>query len=101
MGHHWRRTTGSRFSEGARLLWAQLESRGLSVAQASAAVERTRGLMSNVLYGERRPGVVFASDLARVFGVPIGAWAEKPTEPFVPPAAREPEPEEEPSEGAA
>ena len=57
------------------------------------------GMLWNILYGERGAGRDTALLLFERHQIPIGAWAEKPTETFIPPAAREPE--EEPSEGAA
>lgn len=96
-----RRHLGPRFSEGARQLWAAIEARHFSVAEAAKELDWLRSTLSNVLYGERLPGVTLASDVTRVFGVPIGAWAEKPTEPFIPPAAREVESAEGDEEGAA
>ncbi len=96
---NYRTRLGPRFSEGARLLWASIEASGSSIADAATALGWLRSTLANVLYGDRLPGIELLADVKRVFGVELGAWAEKPTQPFIPPAAREPE--EEPSEGAA
>lgn len=91
----YRRTLGPRFSEGARLLWLVLENRGVSISAAVAELSAedrkaswSKGVLSNVLYGMRRPGPMIAADLRAAFGVPMEAWAEAPREAFVPPAAR-------------
>ncbi len=61
------------------------------------------GMLVNYLYGDRRAGREMAVLLFEKHKIPIGAWSDPPSEPFVPPAAREPvaESAEEPSEGAA
>lgn len=98
---NYRRHLGPRFSEGARQLWLVVEGRGLNVADAARALGWLRSTLSNVLYGERLPGVALAADVERVFGVPIGAWALEPTDAFIPPAARDDEAEADETEGAA
>jgi transcriptional regulator with XRE-family HTH domain len=96
---NYRRHLGPRFTEGGRLLWLVLEQRGVGVTAAATMLGCSTSSLTRALYGENVPGVDLLADVTRVFGVPIGAWAEKPTEAFIPPAAREAEPE--PSEGAA
>ncbi len=93
-----RRTLGSRFYEGTRLLWGVLETRELTISAAAELLGWSRGTLSNVLYGERLPGVGMLAKILEVFGVPLEAWAQAPTQPFIPPAARE---AAEPARGAA
>ena len=85
---NYRRHVGPRFSEGTRLLWSAIEGAGLSIADAAKRLGWLRSTLSNVLYGERLPGVESLVEVERAFGVPIASWAEKPTVPFIPPAAR-------------
>mgnify|MGYP007083426783 CR=1 FL=1 len=94
---HYRISLGDKFSEGARLLWIAMGD--VAPADFERSLGWSRGTLSNYLYGERRAGRDAAVLLFERHQIPIGAWAEKPTETFIPPAAREPE--EEPSEGAA
>ena len=79
---------GTKFSEGARLLWGKIEGRKLLLAEAARKLKWPRSTLARVLYGERLPGVALLADVARVFRVPMGRWAEPPTVAFVPPGAR-------------
>lgn len=87
---NYRRHLGPRFTEGARLLWLELERRDTGVTAAAGLLGCGTSSLTRALYGENVPGVDLLADVTRVFGVPIGAWAEKPSAPFIPPAAREP-----------
>jgi transcriptional regulator with XRE-family HTH domain len=88
MRRTYRRHLGPKFSEGARLLWARIERRRLSFSEAAELLGWTRPALSNVLYGERLPGVALAAVVAQRFRVPITAWARPASVPFVTPAAR-------------
>ena len=85
---NYRRHIGPRFSEGTRLLWTAIERANLSIADAAKRLGWLRSTLSNVLYGERLPGIESLVAVERVFGVPVATWAEEPTVPFIPPAAR-------------
>lgn len=98
---HYRTSLGDKFSEGSRLLWIAMG--GVAPADFERELGWPRGTLSNYLYGERRAGRDAALLLFERHKIPIGAWSDPPTEPFVPPAARaaEVDGDEEPSEGAA
>lgn len=84
-----RTTLGPQFSEGARLLWAAMESRGWSQGQVAKAIDAKGGVVPRWLYGDIRPGWDWAKILRDTFCIPLEAWTLEATEPFIPPAARE------------
>lgn len=88
-----RRTTlGPHFSEGARLVWEGIEREGVSHADLRREWGVHTGDLSRALYGDRkRPSMAVLAGAQKRFGVPLEAWAQPPTVPFIPPAAREPE----------
>jgi transcriptional regulator with XRE-family HTH domain len=76
------------FSEGARLYWLALESRGLNQKEADALLGVSAGLTNRLLYGERKPGRALADRIREIFGIEPAMWDSAPTEKFVPPGAR-------------
>lgn len=83
-----RQLLGDHFSEGARLLWVALESRGWSQGQMAKAISAKGGVVPRWLYGDTKPSWTWAVTLRETFEIPLEAWTMQPTEPFVPPAAR-------------
>jgi hypothetical protein len=79
---------GPKFSEGARLLWLQLEALNITAADVQREIKASSGSASCWLYGDKRPGRTFAQRLEEKFGVPVSAWDQPTTVIFVPPAAR-------------
>jgi transcriptional regulator with XRE-family HTH domain len=79
---------GSKFSEGARLLWQTMEARGWTQVELAAELEVDSGLVSRWLYGERVPGREMALRIEEKLGIDPKFWGQKPTIAFVPPAAR-------------
>jgi hypothetical protein len=91
----YRTTRGKRFSEGARLAWVAKERRGLSNAQLAAMVGCDGATICRVLYGDRLPGRVLASQLQAKLKIPVLAWDQRTlSEEFVFPAARGPDPDD-------
>ena len=89
-----RTALGPHFNEGARLLWGALERAGDSVREVDRVAAANQGMAIRWLYGDGRPGTAFRVRLSERYGVPILAWDQPPTAPFVVPALREPEPDE-------
>lgn len=91
-----RRALGPHFNEGARLLWLALDKAGDSVREIDRLTSATQAVGSSIrwLYGDGRPGTGARVKLEERYGVPILAWDQPPTAPFVVPALREPEPDE-------
>lgn len=92
---NYRRKLGKRFSEGARLLWVEIERRGLGRGPAADLIGWSRGSLTRLLYGDSKPNVDTAALILQQFGIPISSWAESPTVEFVPPALREDDEAEE------
>lgn len=97
-----RTTLGSRFSEGARLVWEGMAARGLTPAALRRSLKRapdsedliSSSLLYRVLFGDRPcPGWI-QEQFRRMFDVPFEAWVRTPTAEFVPPAARDDDAEE-------
>lgn len=80
---------GEHFSEGARLLWAEIEIRGWSQGQLAKAIDAKPGVVPRWLYGDTKPSWDWAARLRDVLGIPLEAWTLAASESFVPPAARE------------
>ena len=85
--HLTRTTLGDHFSEGARLLWAALTSRGWSQHDLCRALDMKPGTQSRWLYGDQRPGLVVAVKLHDLLAIPVETWNQAPKQPFQPPAA--------------
>lgn len=58
------------------------------MASAAALLGWPRGNLSRLLYGDSKPSVDTAQEIETTLGVPVGRWADPPSVPFVPPAAR-------------
>lgn len=86
---NYRRHLGPKFSEGARLTWLALASRGLSISRGAALLGWHRGNLARAIYGDSLPGVELLVSLEKALGVSVSAWAQEPTETFVPPALEE------------
>ncbi|XXX73902.1 hypothetical protein WMF30_40275 [Sorangium sp. So ce134] len=82
----YRLTLGRRFNEGARLTWLALRRLGWSQADLRRRVKAYPGELPKVLYGDKLPTLQLAADLQDLLKVPVKAWNQPPTEPFVPPA---------------
>lgn len=89
---HYRTSLGDKFSEGSRLLWLAMGD--VPPADFERSLGWPRGTLSNYLYGERRAGRDAAVLLFDRHKIPVGSWSDPPSEPFIPPAARESEGEE-------
>lgn len=84
-----RTNLGPLFSEGARLLWEAIESRGWTQTKLRSELGIPAGMPATWLFGDRRPGRKWAVRLRDALNIPIDAWDEDPSGEFVPPAARE------------
>jgi len=87
----YRLTLGEEFNEGARQLWLLMERRGWDQADVIREIEHAtkknaRGLLPRYLYGDQRPGAVWAHRIELAVGVDAGLWGQPPREPFTPPA---------------
>jgi transcriptional regulator with XRE-family HTH domain len=76
---------GPHFSEGARLCWLALASRGWNQERLRLKTRAHKGELSRVLFRDRRPSLLLAERIQRVLGIPMPAWASKPTVEFAPP----------------
>lgn len=83
-----RRALGPHFSEGARLLWLAMESRGWTQGQLRKELDVASGRVSRWLYGDLRPSLTIAIVVAAKLGIPAETWTQAPREPFIVPAAR-------------
>ena len=83
----YRRSLGPRFSEGARLLWVELERRGESMRD----LRRRIGVGADItrwLYGDAIPPLAAIVRMDKLFGIPARAWLQPAKRAFIPPAAR-------------
>lgn len=80
---------GTRFNEGARLLWQVMVERGWSQGELGRALDAKPGTLPRWLYGDTKPSWDWAVKLRDAFGIALEAWTLEPTAAFVPPAARE------------
>jgi len=84
-----RRDLGEKFSEGSRLLWLELERRGLRQSEAEALLGTFgQGRLNRILYGDRKPSLELASKVESIFAVPVAAWQSPPAARFTVPGAR-------------
>lgn len=81
---------GEKFSEGARLAWLALRSKGWNISDLRARMVGPRsgepladGVVDPVLYGDRDPTIHLAAQLFRHLGVPMIAWVRRPSRRFV------------------
>lgn len=76
---------GSKFSEGARLLWLACIKNGWSQADLRALLKCSTGTVNRYLWGDRVPDRVMADRIREVAGVPIPTWDQPPKKAFTPP----------------
>ena len=95
MIQHSRVKLGTRFSEGARLAWKAMAERDLEPAAFRRQLRRAPGSTPNavtpsrfyrLLYGDSPIDAWFGEQFRQLLGVPVEAWFQDPTEPFIPPA---------------
>jgi len=84
----YRTELGAKFSEGARLLWEVMEGRGLTLEDVTREIQAKRGMSSRWAYGDIGPSAQWAWVLWEAYSIPVPAWGQPPSKPFVPPAAR-------------
>lgn len=84
-----RQDLGPKFSEGARRLWAALIKRKWNQQEATAELELSAGVLSRLLYGDRKPGRTTSETLRKKLGIDPPLWDRAPAKPFAPPAAVE------------
>lgn len=73
---------GSKFSEGARLLWLALLRSDTSQEGLRSAVGCTKGVVGRWLKGERRPDELRRRAIFKRFGVPPSLWDVPPRKSF-------------------
>lgn len=84
-----RTTLGDHFSEAARLLWAVVDTKcERNQSTLAEALGADPGLVSRWLYGDRVPGLVWALELERLYGIDPSLWKSKPKRGFVLPGVR-------------
>jgi len=83
-----RDTLGDRFSEVARLMWAQVEAMGRTQADVARLLGVHQSRVHRVMYGLAVPSPTLATQIQDEYGVPADAWGRPPVEPFAPPASR-------------
>lgn len=93
-----RKNVGKHFSEGARLCWTELRTRGLSVSDLARATGLPASQLHRALYGDCAAAVAVVVPLEAQLGVSVAKWTEAPSEAFVPPGAQD---DEEPVHHAA
>lgn len=85
MPRAYRLTLGSKFSEGARLLWGKWASyERLETMRVDLGAHR--GELSSVLYGDDIPRLPLLLAIRDRFGIDPELFLKPPTETFVPPA---------------
>jgi transcriptional regulator with XRE-family HTH domain len=67
-------------NRGSRGLARVIARKKLSQGDVRRAVSAPAGLVSRWLSGERKPGVMFASRLRAIYGIPIEDWFEEDDE---------------------
>lgn len=77
-----RRNLGSKFSEGARLLWSRLVASGEDLRSVPRALNCSVGLSNRWLYGDRRPSIEWAKEIQEIYGISASLWACEPTQTF-------------------
>lgn len=65
---------GKYFSEGARLMWLALESKGWSQTELAGRLGTSTGQVSQWLYGGRRASLKWAVAIRDVLDIPLAAW---------------------------
>jgi transcriptional regulator with XRE-family HTH domain len=83
-----RRTLGDKFSEGSRLLWEAVESRGLGITETARSMGIDAARVLRVMYGDREPDPKLITQIFDVFAIPADTWGRPPARDFVLPACR-------------
>jgi len=86
-GRKFRRHLGESFNEGARQLWLRMLESEMTIEDVTRAIGASRGPVSRWLYGDGRPGTMYAARLEEEFGIAVNLWHSEPVEAFAPPAA--------------
>jgi len=73
-----RKRLGVHYSEGARRLWAHLESVHMTAARFATRLGRSRSCLFRWLYGERRISLDAALAIERLTGIPASTWNSAP-----------------------
>lgn len=74
-----RNTLGEHRNEGARLLWLEMNRRGLSPNGVSALLGVGSGLVSRWLFCDGKPGRALSEKIRVELDVPPGAWDAAPS----------------------
>ncbi len=88
MGIQHRCHLGKFFSEGSRQIWLQLPRAKLRVEEFTVRAGWARGVLSKVMYGDKRPNLRQGIDLSTILGIDPTAFEHPPKRAFVLPAAR-------------
>lgn len=80
-----RKKFGSKFSEGARLLWIACIRNGWDQQDLRRLLECPAGCVGRYLWGDRRPDRDTGNRIFDVAGVRPTTWDEEPKKAFVPP----------------
>lgn len=93
MGTRLRTRLGPVFSEGARLAWLALASRGWSPADLAGKLRTDedrpveRGTVHGWLYGDRSPTIFYLAQIETLLGIASALWAQEPSVEFAFPEA--------------
>lgn len=87
--NHTRTELGPKFSEGARLLWVEMDKRDWSGFRLGNELGLASGQVVRYLYGDRVPVLELAMKIKDVLGIEPESFTHPPSTLFVPPAARE------------
>lgn len=68
---------GERTTEGAKALWAWLQSKAWSQAELAREMGITSGLVNKWLHGDRVPGLDYAHALERLTGIATERWSKR------------------------
>ncbi len=77
-----RKKVSKRFSEGARQLWALVQSGEWSAARLHKELGCSRTAPHKWLYGDRKPDRAISLEIERLVGIPAASWDEAPAKPF-------------------
>lgn len=79
---------GSKFNEGARLLWSAMRRAGDSQADVTAKIGAAAGRVNHLLYGDNLPSPAEITALHEAYGIPGESWGKPSSRSFQPPSAR-------------
>lgn len=77
-----RRSRGTKFSEGTRLLWLRVIELGWTQKDLTDRFRLASGIANRTLFGDRTVSLPEAIRYRDELGIPIEAWDAKPTERF-------------------